>query len=464
MWRSGEVVSQLAVLPARTIVTTENQFQQYERDKVMKSRFNNVFRLLEIISPGIQCLAVPLASSLCALLLLAPQAAAATFSFSTGNPDGLMATATRPGPTNGVDQETESGDDFILTNEVLITSASFTGLVPLDVDVSNDVSQVVVEIYRVFPQDSNTNRTINVPTRANSPSDVALASRDSASAELTFTVTLLNPSFVASNSVDVGIFPQPDQTTLGEGPVTGQEVRVDVTLTTPFDLPTNHYFFVPQVLLTNASEHFLWLSAPKPIVSPGTPFVGDLQEWIRNAELDPDWLRVATDIVGAPPAFNATFSLGGDIPVHDLAVLTVRPIKNVNLKAGKPARTKRVRVQIQNLSPHSETFSNLTQLANLVTVTLSNVQDSGCTPPTADLIQRPPNKPKTIKPNGKLNVFFNVTYDPAGCVPDHEKGDSHHDFSYTAHVNHGALDGNPDTNPSNDTRDADVETDVFLRE
>ena len=43
-----------------------------------------------------------------------------------------------------------------------------------------------------------------------------------------------------------------------------------------------------------------------------TPFTGDLQEWIRNADLDPDWLRVATDIVGAPPAFNATFSLAGE--------------------------------------------------------------------------------------------------------------------------------------------------------
>jgi hypothetical protein len=168
--------------------------------------------------------------------------------------------------------------------------------------------------------------------------------------------------------------------------------------------------------------------------------------------------------VGAPPAFNATFSLAGDIPVHDLAVLNVRPIKNINLKAGKPALTKRVRVEIQNLSPQNETFSNLPQLANLVTVTLSNVQNSGCTPPTANLIQGPPNKPKTIKPNGRLNVFFDVTYDPTGCVPDPVKGTGHEDFSYTAHVNHAALDGNPDTNPSNDTLDADVETDVFLKQ
>ncbi len=111
-----------------------------------------------------------------------------------------------------------------------------------------------------------------------------------------------------ANSVDNGINPKPNQNTLGEGPVRGQEVQFDVTFTTPFDLPPDHYFFIPQVLLSNGD--FLWLSAPKPIVG-GTPFLPDLQTWIRNANLDPDWLRVGTDIVGTG-AFNGTFSLQGE--------------------------------------------------------------------------------------------------------------------------------------------------------
>ena len=48
------------------------------------------------------------------------------------------------------------------------------------------------------------------------------------------------------------------------------------------------------------SGDFYWLSAPRPIVPPGTPFPAgftDLQEWIRNEDLAPDWLRVGTDIV-----------------------------------------------------------------------------------------------------------------------------------------------------------------------
>jgi hypothetical protein len=40
----------------------------------------------------------------------------------------------------------------------------------------------------------------------------------------------------------------------------------------------------------------------------------DLQMWTRDAGLDPDWLRVGTDIVGGttPPTFNGAFSLNGE--------------------------------------------------------------------------------------------------------------------------------------------------------
>jgi hypothetical protein len=88
--------------------------------------------------------------------------------------------------------------------------------------------------------------------------------------------------------------------------------QFDVNLTTPFDLPADHYFFVP-TLQFNGDGEFLWLSAPRPIVAPGTPINPDLQAWMRNANLDPDWLRIGTDIVGGNPAptFNMTFSLTG---------------------------------------------------------------------------------------------------------------------------------------------------------
>jgi hypothetical protein len=109
-----------------------------------------------------------------------------------------------------------------------------------------------------------------------------------------------------------GINAIPGQTTGGEGSVTGEEVQYAITFNTPFLVDaTDHDFFRPEVGLS--SGNFLWLSAPRPIVPPGTPFTGDLQAWIRNTNLDPDWLRIGTDIVGGttPPTFNMTFSLAG---------------------------------------------------------------------------------------------------------------------------------------------------------
>ncbi|MBV9881107.1 MAG: PEP-CTERM sorting domain-containing protein [Gemmatirosa sp.] len=263
----------------------------------------------------------PLAIALLASLATAPLGAQA-FQFSNGNVDGRMAMASRPdAPGIG---EIEAADDFVLGATTRITSASFTGLLPFGHPLT-DVNALTVEIYRVFPLDSHVPESGNVPTRTNSPSDVAFASR-SVGSGLTFTTTLLDPSFTAANSVLNGIHGGPTPKTGGEGPVSGQEVRFDVTFTTPFVLPGDHYFFVPQVGVTGGD--FFWLSSVRPIVPPGTPFAPDLQAWMRNEALDPDWLRVGTDIVGLPvaggaaPTFNGQFALQGQV-VPEPATITL---------------------------------------------------------------------------------------------------------------------------------------------
>ena len=235
------------------------------------------------------------------------------------DPDGKMATATRPDA--GAPFEIELADDFVLTHSTSITSATFTGLLPVGAPLS-DIGKVVVEIYRVFPKDSDTTRTPAVPTRVNSPSDVAFAERDSESSNLSFTPSVVSASFTAANSVQPGGIVIPPPHTGGDGSFTGEEVTFDVSFTVPFLLPADHYFFVPQVQLSDGA--FLWLSAPKPIVPPGTPFPDgftDLQSWTRDDPgIAPDWLRVGTDIVGPPvtgggaaPTFNAAFSLTGAV-------------------------------------------------------------------------------------------------------------------------------------------------------
>ncbi len=250
-----------------------------------------------------------------ALSILAASSAWADdpFVFNNGNVDGRMAVASRPGAT-GI-TEIEAADDFLATGLTTITGASFTGLLTAGAALPS-VSEIVVEIYRVFPFDSNTVRTPNVPTRVNSPSDVAFDSRDSAVAgDFSFVTTTLAVTFTANNSVAAGgIHPSPNQTTGGNGPVTGQEVRFDLTFAHALVLPANHYFFIPQVRLTGGGQ-FYWLSSTRPIVAPGTPFAPDLQSWTRDAALDPDWLRVGTDIVGGqtPPTFNQAFSLSGTV-------------------------------------------------------------------------------------------------------------------------------------------------------
>jgi hypothetical protein len=260
-----------------------------------------------------------------AAVVMPLSAAADTFVFNTGNPDGLMATATRPESAGKF--EIETGDDFALTQQTLITGAAFTGLIPLGASTS-DIKNVVVEVYRVFPADSNVGRTSgpptfstpNVPTRVNSPSDVAFDERQFSAGSPGLASVVLQSTFTANNSVKPGgIHPMPNQTTGGNGSVTGQETLISVNFSTPFNLPADHYFFVPQVELSNGD--FFWLSAPRPIVPPGTPFppgFTDLQSWTRddsNGGIAPDWLRIGSDIVGPTPAtgptFNAAFVLNG---------------------------------------------------------------------------------------------------------------------------------------------------------
>ncbi len=251
-------------------------------------------------------------------LLVSPAFGATIYNNLT--PTNAMGIATRPDVPGGP-FEIEGADDFFLTAQTLINSASFVGvIVPGPTGGSSTITDVVAEMYRIFPADSNTTRTPNVLTRTNSPSDDDFASKSSDAGQLTFTFSVLNPTFTMLNTVQPGgIHPFPNQTTGGNGALTGAEVQINATFLSPFNLVDGHLFFVPQVELSNGAT-FYWLSASRgPISGPGTtPFpatITDLQSWTRDAALDPDWSRVGTDIVGGttPPTFNTAFSLDGTV-------------------------------------------------------------------------------------------------------------------------------------------------------
>src|SRR5215470_6240715 len=250
------------------------------------------------------------------------------FSFTTGSPDGALGALSTPA---GSAVETETADDFVLTQSTVISSATIHGLlVPTGSTVPN-VANVEVEIYHVFSAnspDSDASRTsgpptfstVKVPTRVNSPADVEIdtATRDSSEGSLSFNPTPIAAAFTVRNTVINGINKKPAQLTHGEGPATGEEVEIDITFNQPLFLTADHYFFRPEVQVNGGN--FLFLSAPRPITT-GTPFPAgttDLQAWIRNTDLKPDWLRIGSDIInGNPPTFfpatfNMAFSLSGN--------------------------------------------------------------------------------------------------------------------------------------------------------
>ena len=124
------------------------------------------------------------AAALSVGLVVAAPTMADVFSFSTGNPDGKLGSLSQPpGPGS---LETETADDFVLTDATVISRAIVHGLIASGLDVS-EIQQVEVEVYHVFPKDSDTTRTPAVVTRVNSPADIEIgaATRDSGASPAT---------------------------------------------------------------------------------------------------------------------------------------------------------------------------------------------------------------------------------------------------------------------------------------
>jgi hypothetical protein len=305
---------------SRTAQTVESSGKSHsaKKPRVAKALSNYVFSRAALIGAGLAlsaCLSSEQAEQGGASK---PHLSASPFFFATGSPDGRLGALSRPPSAGQV--ETETADDFFLQETTVITQATIFGLLPAGAPVDN-ILNVEVELYHVFPADSDVTRTSGpplfstpaVPTRVNSPSDVEIdtATRERTAGTLTTSARVVSANFTAANTVvnDLRVG------THGEGARSGEEVEITITFTNPIILPpAAHYFFRPEVLLT--SGDFLYLSGPRPIVSPaGTPFptgVTDLQAWIRNANLAPDWLRIGTDIVQGGLTFNMAFSLTGE--------------------------------------------------------------------------------------------------------------------------------------------------------
>lgn len=250
-----------------------------------------------------------LSAMIAASIGFATSASAAPFLFTNGSPDGRLGALSRSESVGKI--QTETADDFVLAQPTVINGATITGLIVNALATS--IANVEVEVYHVFPLDSIDPPSGRVLSRINSPGDVEIdaATRDGSDGTLRFVANQQATGVSVTNTVVNGINPNPSRTD-GEGPATGDQVQITITFTQPILLPAGHYFFRPEVLVTGGD--FLYMSSPR---SPGMPFVGDLQAWIRTSRLAPDWVRIGTDVIGAtppatPPTFNMTFSLSGE--------------------------------------------------------------------------------------------------------------------------------------------------------
>src|SRR5947199_6193728 len=133
-------------------------------------------------------LRVGLVSAMITAGVLAAPASAETFFFTSGTPDGRLGALSRSESAGKL--ETETADDFILTQTTVINGATITGLI--NAPLAN-IRNVEVEVYHVFPLDSVNPPSGRVLSRANSPADVEIdaATRDGSEGTLSFSASSL---------------------------------------------------------------------------------------------------------------------------------------------------------------------------------------------------------------------------------------------------------------------------------
>lgn len=139
---------------------------------------------------------------------------------------------------------------------------------------------------------------------------------------------------------------------------------------------------------------------------------------------------------------------------HDLAVVKIQAPARVTLGGGVTSTTARVKVQIQNRSPHDETIVDAWRLANLVHLTAESLGEE-CPDIQGTMVYGPPQVPlpRTLHAKQKLSVLFDVVLSSA-CVHDPAKSSArdpgHEDYRFVATVDHAALEGEADTHPEDD--------------
>jgi len=247
------------------------------------------------------------------------------------------------------------------------------------------------------------------------------------------------------------------------GPYT--EGRNDVTLTV----------FDDQGASNTCNAQIIVADTTPPAIGPCNDIVTNVPADVTNAVVNFDAPATSDNCsvasVSSVPASGSTFFLGTNTVVStvtdtsgntnactfrvivqqpapspdDLAVLSVKPPKKISLSTKKPSQTKPVRIAIRNVGSQTVTIDTIGELTNLVALTVQSL--GTCPSPVPQIVVPKTNFPLKLAPKKRLTVVYKVTFD---CVNDPARGVGHEDFRYTVTLDHAALDGRADANPTND--------------
>jgi myo-inositol-hexaphosphate 3-phosphohydrolase len=140
---------------------------------------------------------------------------------------------------------------------------------------------------------------------------------------------------------------------------------------------------------------------------------------------------------GGPPGGDPPGCSGPscDESPRDLALVDIKPPRQVRLSDRKPAVVKRVRVAIQNRGPNTETIPDVETLESLVALEVESL--GSCPAPVPQLV--PPRKLERgalqLRSRGKLRLTYNVTFDCANDPARSSRRDpGHSDFRFRASI------------------------------
>jgi len=144
---------------------------------------------------------------------------------------------------------------------------------------------------------------------------------------------------------------------------------------------------------------------------------------------------------------------GGGAPVHDLAVAKVKAPKKISLSDKKPEVMKDLKLTLVNQGTVTETIDDLAALTNLVSIDWTSLPGPNvglCDAPATEPVEPKKGFPLVLSPRKKLNVRFAVTWSCANDDAKSTRTDPHDDFELEVTLDHAALDGETDSDPSDD--------------